>query len=129
MALVVAIAGIAMPPGETLWHLFAAPEEDGSWHFVSIDGVDVREMGYSAHLRWGEIIGWDDGCNDCGFSDSNNPSRGVICTLQACTELPTDRLFRLWPNSNPEVLLRGDRLILTIPGHRAELVRSVGNGD
>lgn len=95
VALVVAIAGIAMPPGETLWHMVAAPEEDGSWNFVRIKGVDVSEAGYSAHLRWGEITGWDDGCNDCGFSDPDDPGRGVTHTHQACAELPTDRLFRL----------------------------------
>ena len=118
-ALVLAVGGMFLPHGETVWHLIAAPEEDGSWHFVSIDGIDVREANYAVSLRRGRITGWNDGCNACGWDDEGQR----ICTLALCIEQPNERLFRLWPQSTPTIQVKGDRLFLTIPGHTAELVR------
>ena len=99
--------------------MIAAPEEAGLWQFVSIDGVDVRKANYSVGLRWGRIRSWNDGCNACGWGDEGER----ICTLALCIERPTDRLFHLWPRSKPTIRVKGDPLFLTIPGHRAELVR------
>ncbi|MBX7539644.1 hypothetical protein [Qipengyuania sphaerica] len=125
VAVIAAIGGIAMPPGETLWHLIAAPEEDGGWDFVRIDGIDVTDENYSIGIRWSEIVGYHDGCNSCGVSGE---SEGIYhmrtCTLQACAEQPNERLFRLFLASNVRMLPAGDRLFLTVPGHRAELVRN-----
>ena len=123
VATVLAIGGIAIPQGETVWHLIAAPEVDGLWQFVSIDGVDVREANYSMGLRWGKIISWNNGCNACGWGDDGER----ICTLALCIERPSDRLFQLWPRSRPAIRIKGDRLFLTIPGHRAELVRKLSD--
>ncbi|MBY6216865.1 hypothetical protein [Qipengyuania aquimaris] len=127
LALVFGISGVALPPGETLWHLIAAPEEDGGWKFETIDGVDVRKDGYSLGIRWGRIVGFHDGCNGCGFDDelpSGAPDRMLVCTLQACPERPNDILFGRFAYGSPEMEVNGERLILTLPGHRAELVRA-----
>ena len=125
IALVASIAGIALPPGETLWHLVAAPQEDGNWRFVRIDGIDVTAENYSIGIRWGELDGYYDGCNSCGISSE---AEGIYymrtCTLQACAEQPNERLFRRFLSKDVVMRPDGDRLILTIPGHRAELVRS-----
>ncbi len=127
LALVVAVAGLALPPGETLWHLVAAPQEDGGWTFVTIDEVDVREDRYAIGIRWGVIRGFHDGCNSCGFADSEPAGareRLWTCTLVGCAPGPHDPLFARFVSGNPAMLVRGDRLILTLPGHRAELVRA-----
>ena len=127
LALVAAIVDLSLPPGETLWHLVAAPEEDGGWKFVEIDGVDVRNDGYSLGIRWGEIVSFNDGCNSCGFDDLDQPrgafERSMMCTLQACEEKPNDALFARFAYSAPEMQVADDRLVLTLPGHRAVLVR------
>lgn len=100
--------------------MVAAPEENGSWHFVNIDGVDVRNAGYSIGLRWGKISSWHNGCNLCGTTSDG----GAICTWQACEAFPADRLFSIWPRSYPNIELKGDHLVLTLLGHRAQLVRA-----
>lgn len=126
IALVAAIVDFSLPPGETLWHMVAAPEEDGGWKFVEIDGVDVREDGYSVGIRWSEITGFNDGCNSCGF-DGDEPAgtlgRSMMCTLQACEQQPNDELFARFAYGTPEMQVEGERLVLTLPGHRAVLVR------
>lgn len=127
VAATAAIADIALPPGETLWHLIAAPAEDGAWIFETIDGVDVSGDGYSLGIRWGRITGFNDGCNSCGFDDelaSGAPNRSLVCTLQACADRPNDILFGRFAYGSPAMAVRGERLILTLPGHRAELVRA-----
>lgn len=127
IALVAVIVDVTLPPGETLWHMVAAPEEDGGWKFVEIDGVDVSDGGYSLGVRWGEISGFHDGCNSCGFEDLDQPrgalERSMICTLQACEEKPNDVLFARFAFGTPQMRVENDRLILTLPGHRAVLVR------
>ena len=126
LALVIAIGGIAMPPGETLWHLVAAPKEDGSWRFVTIDGVDVSAERYSIGIRWGEVVGYYDGCNSCGIGGGDE-RRGIYhvrtCTLAACEERPDDRLFRRFLVRNLAMEPQGERLVLSVAGHQAVLVR------
>ena len=125
VAMVIGIGGIAMPPGETLWHLIAAPEEDGSWRFVRIDGIDVTAESYSVGIRWGEIVGYHDGCNSCGISDEGEGIYHMrTCTLQACAEQPNEQLFRRFLVSDVRMEATGDRLVMTVPSHRAELVRA-----
>ena len=129
LALVAAIVDFSLPPGETLWHMVAAPPEDGGWKFVEIDGVDVREDGYSLGIRWGEITGFDDGCNSCGFDDeqpAGTLGRSMMCTLQACEPRPNDELFARFAYGAPAMQVESDRLVLTLPGHRAVLVRPRG---
>ncbi|QZD90398.1 hypothetical protein K3148_03115 [Qipengyuania aurantiaca] len=111
--------GIAMPPGETLWHLIAAPQEDGLWEFKTIDGRDVSLVGYSIRVHWGEVSQWYNGCNYCGTSDDG----GQICTLQACIERPSDRLYYRFLHGPYTMEVEGDRMVLTVPGHRAVLQR------
>ena len=127
LALIVTMAGIALPPGETLWRLVAAPEEDGGWTFVTIDGADVREDGYSIGIRWSEITGFHNGCNSCGFTDdkpAGSADRPMTCTLVACPPRPHDPLFGRFAFGDPVMRFEGERLILSLPGHRAELVRA-----
>ena len=119
--LIAGVAGLAsatMPHGETLWHLIAAPEEDGLWRFERIDGRDVSSVGYSVRVRWGELSEWYNGCNYCGTSED-----GLICTLQACVEQPYDRLYFRFSRGSPQMRVDGDRMVMSGPGHRAELVR------
>lgn len=126
LALAMAIGGMILPPGETLWHRLAAPDEDGAWRFVTIDGVDVRDDGYSLFIRWRAITGYHDGCNSCGF-DGEAPAGSrtmMTCTLVDCAPRPHDPLFARFAHGDPVMAVRGDRLILTLPGHRAELVRA-----
>ena len=130
LALVLAIGGIAMPPGETLWHLVAAPDEDGSWRFLTIDGIDVSAERYSVGIRWGEITGYYDGCNSCGIGDGDG-RQGIYhqrtCTLAACEERPYDQLFRRFLVRGTRMDVSGDRMVMSVPGHRAVLVRQVAD--
>ena len=122
---IAALAGLSSSvwPEAGLWHAIAAPDEDGNWRFVSINGRDVRDAGYGVTIRWGEPVGWDNGCNDCGMVDVDDPSQGMVCTLQACAEQPFDHLYRRFPGKKPAIELRGDTLILSVYGHRAILIR------
>ena len=113
------LGGVLMPQGETLWHLIAGPEEDGLWRFQAIDGTDVSHVGYSIRLHWETMSEWYDGCNYCGSSEDG----ARICTLQACIERPTDRLYRLFLRGPHELSVEGDRMVLSVPGHRAVLRR------
>ena len=123
-----AIGGTLLPPGETWWHIVAAPPEDGGWKFTTIDGVDVRNDGYSLGIRWGKITGYHDGCNGCGFDDDKPMGardRSMMCTLVACPPSPHDELFGRFAFGAPAMKAEGDRLVLTLPGgHRAQLVRA-----
>lgn len=115
------MVNIFIPHNETLWHLIAAPQEDGAWRFRIIDGRDVSNVGYAVRVHWGEIVGWYDGCNECGRSEDGGM---MTCTLQACVAYPSDPLYRLFAQGRPAMSLRGDSLILTVPGHRAVLDRA-----
>lgn len=119
IAAIAGISGAIMPRGETLWHLIAAPEEDGLWQFESIDGTNVKSIGYSVRIRWGAVGEWYDGCNYCGQSDEGHR----ICTLQACIERPTDGLYRSFVERTRTIRVDGDSMVMTIPGHRAVLRR------
>ena len=123
-ALAVAV-DIAIPEGETLWHMIAAPEEDGRWRFATIDGRDVRQEHYTLDVRWGEIAGYHDGCNSCGVTqhDPDSPYHSRTCTLMACAYKPNQVRFRRFLAGEPRMQMDGPRLILSVPGHRAVLVR------
>lgn len=121
-----ALGPIALPPGETWWHLIAAPEEDGAWRFVSIDGEEVSRNGYSVGIRWGRITGYHNGCNACGFQDdrpAGSPDRQLVCTLAACAEQPADAGFNRLFHGTPSIQVNGDELAMRVPGHQAKLVR------
>jgi hypothetical protein len=47
----------------------------------------------------------------------------LICTLQACVEQPYDRLYFRFSRGSPQMCVDGDRMVMSGPGHRAELVR------
>lgn len=120
------IGTLALPPGESWWHILAAPEEDGHWRVITIDGADVRPSGYSLHVRWGRITGFHDGCNGCGFQDdrqAGSRDRRMICTLVACPRQPRDPVFFRIVGGAPAMAPNGDHLVMTVGPHRAELVR------
>ena len=119
LAIFAVLIDFATPEGETLWHMVAAPAEDGLWSFHSIDGHDVSAVGYSVRVHWGEVSEWYNGCNHCGTSDEGN----LICTLQACVEQPYDRLYFRFSRGTPRMRVEEDRMVMTVPGHRAQLVR------
>ena len=119
LALLAIVSSIMLPRDETLWHLIAGPEEDGLWQFERIDGRNVSSVGYSVRVHWGELSAWYNGCNYCGTSEDGMQ----VCTLQACVERPYDRLYFRFTRGAPQMRVDGDRMVLTVPGHRAELVR------
>ncbi len=110
MAVLAVAVDISVPHGETLWHLIAAPQEDGRWVFSTIDGIDISESGYGLRTRWGEIEGRFSGC-------------GSIWGEASCVETPYQTLLRRMQAEDVRIALVGDRLIATAPGHRAVLVR------
>ena len=130
LAALLAFGSVAIPGPGGLWYAIAKPEVDGGWRFTQIDGVDVREDGYSLGIRWGEITGFHDGCNGCGFDeDPGDVPRGAFrrsmtCTLVACEEKPHDRLFAPFAYGDPAMEVVGDRLILRLDGSRAVLERA-----
>ena len=127
LAALLGIGAAAIPGPGGLWYAIAKPEVDGGWRFVEINGVDVRKDGYSLGIRWGEITGFHDGCNGCGFDDelpSGSPNRSMMCTLVACEEKPHDRLFWPFAHGDPAMEVAGDRLILRLDGSRAMLERA-----
>ena len=109
-----AVIDMALPPDETLLHWIAAPQEDGSWLFSTIDGIDVSESGYGLRIRWGEIDGRFSGC-------------GSIWGEASCVETPYRALLRRMQAEDVRIARAGDRLIATAPGHRAVLVRQETN--
>src|SRR5687768_5029344 len=46
-----------------------APEEDGSWGAISIDGRPVSSRDYTIFIRDGKVEAGRDGCNSWGYSD------------------------------------------------------------
>ena len=119
IAAIVMIANVVMPRDESLWHFVAAPAEDGLWQFQTIDGTDVSHVGYSVKVHWGEMYPWYNGCNSCGMADDG----ARVCTLQACAEKPFDRRYQLITRGRPTISVDGDRMVMTVPGHRAVLFR------
>lgn len=128
LAAVVALSGIALPRGETLWHRLAAPAEDGAWRVVTIDGADVTGTGYAVGIRWSRITSFHDGCNSCGIAEKpphgDRGGRMTTCTLVGCPPRRHDALFYRFVSGAPRMEVRGDRLTLTLAGHKAELIRS-----
>ena len=119
LAVMAVVIDLASPRGETLWHMIAAPAEDGLWRFERIDGRDVSRVGYSVRVHWGEVSEWYNGCNYCGTSEDGMRT----CTLQACEEQPYDRLYFRFSRGDPAMRVDGDRMMMTVAGHRAELTR------
>ena len=125
VALVAGVLGVSLPRGETLWHMVAGPQVDGSWRFVRINGVDVRRSGYTLGIMWGEVEGYSDGCNSCGMIESDGPYYTRQCTLMACAEDPNAHLVRRFLRRDPGTMeLRQGRLYITRGQYRAELVRA-----
>ena len=127
IAAIAGFSGLLFPAPETLWHRLTGPEIDGGWRFVSIDGRDVRRNDYSVSILWGRIVAGHDGCNGWGFQD-NKPAgshdREIVSTLVGCPDDPARGAYARFAFGAPEFALTSEnRLALTLPGHRAKLVR------
>ncbi|MCA0978306.1 META domain-containing protein [Qipengyuania flava] len=113
-------------PHESLWHALAAPQEDGTWQFTTIDDRDVRADGYSVRIHWRKVIAGYDGCNNWGTSDGNvldNGERIITIDLQECASQPTDEAYWQLTRATATMTLKGSRLILHDELHRGELRR------
>ena len=114
-------------PGDSLWHAVAAPEEDGTWQFTTIDGRDVGSVGYNVHIRWGEVVAGRDGCNNWGEDGANvldNGDRIITIDLQECPPGPWDGAYWLLTQSTATMRMEGEHLILHDEPHRGQLRRA-----
>lgn len=103
------------------WARLIAPEEDGSWAAVRIDGRPVSPDEYRVSITEGQVAGGRDGCNDWAFSDdppSRDGARMIVATAQYCPgDDPTRRAYRALM-SGAEVRLQADRTLrISAGGH------------
>ncbi|TFI59458.1 hypothetical protein E2493_04505 [Sphingomonas parva] len=119
-ALLLSLLGLTDPSGRWRpWIALLAPEEDGSWLAVTIDGRPAE--GFRVSITGGRVAGGRDGCNDWAFA-APDPSGGrtIDTILVACPEDDPLResYWRLVQEGH--VALRGDgRLRLAGDGHQA----------
>ena len=114
-------------PGDSLWHAVAAPEDDGTWQFTTIDGRDVESVGYNVHIRWGKVVAGRDGCNNWGEDGANvldNGDRIITIDLQECPPGPLDEAY--WLLTQPTATMRreGKHLIFHDEPNRGKLRRA-----
>lgn len=127
-ALMLATCGIIDPTGRWRpWTALFAPDEDGSWMVISIDGEPVPHGEYRYGITDGKISGGRDGCNDWGYTDDPpgpDGERMIVSTLQACPEdNPLTRAYRLLTRDPRMVLAPNGLLHLSGHGHKAVLRR------
>lgn len=111
------LRGIFDPQGE--WQPFA-PEEDGSWAAVSIDGRPVPPADYRLAIRAGAVAGGRDGCNDWSFTDdppAANGMRMIVATLQLCPEDPVRTAYRKLAAPGARITLADGMLRVVGGGH------------
>ncbi|MAW91206.1 MAG: hypothetical protein CL575_04140 [Altererythrobacter sp.] len=116
-------------PGDSMWHAVAAPEEDGTWQFTTIDGRDLRAVGYNVHIRWGKVVAGRDGCNNWGEDGANvldNSDRIITIDLQECPPGPLDEAYWLLTQPTATMRMEGEHLILHDEPHWGQLRRAAG---
>lgn len=114
--------GHALATG-TLKPRLIAPDEDGGWGALRIDGRPVPSSEYTIFIRDGRIEGGRDGCNSWGYTD-DPPGPGERMILSTLVECPADDSLRLayyaLARSGIEPELRRDgSLRLSAGGHEA----------
>lgn len=107
-----------------------APDEDGSWRTVSIDGRTVADREFVIGISDRRVSGGIDDCNSWGFEEEDPPKppdeRIIVTTLALCPDEqdPARRAYRVIANSDPLPWLRPDgSLLLAAGGHQALLRR------
>ena len=103
-----------------------APEVDGSWTAVRIDGRPVPAGEYRISVRDGEVSGGRDACNDWGFDEPQveGGPRTITTTLVGCPEDDPVRkaYWALALGASPDLREDGT-LRLAARGHQALLRR------
>jgi hypothetical protein len=98
-----------------------APEADGSWTAVTIDGRAVAPGAWRLSVERGRVSGGRDDCNDWGYQEAEEGrSRLIVSTLVGCREDdPVRRAY--WAMATAEdaaLMLGGDgTLRLAARGH------------
>lgn len=101
-----------------------APEVDGAWAAVSIDGRPVSWREWRISVTGGKVAGGRDGCNDWGFDEPEveGGERMIVTTLVGCPEDdPVRKAYwtvAIERNVPPELLGDGS-LRLAAGGHQA----------
>jgi heat shock protein HslJ len=100
-----------------------APETDGAWAAVSIDGRPVSWRQWRLSVTGGKVSGGRDGCNDWGFSEPEveGGERMINMTLVECPDDPVREAY--WTLARARSMsprLSGDgSLRLAAGGHEA----------
>lgn len=105
-----------------------APEVDGAWAAVSIDGRSVPWREWRIGVDQGKVAGGHDGCNEWGFDEREveGGERMIITTLAGCPEDdPVRKAYWTLALADPGSLeLRQDgTLRMRAAGHEALLRR------
>ncbi|HEY0114044.1 MAG TPA: hypothetical protein VGB59_12975 [Allosphingosinicella sp.] len=105
-----------------------APEVDGAWAAVSIDGRPVPWREWRIGVTDGKVSGGRDGCNDWDFDEPEveGGERTIVSTLVGCPEEDPVRkaYWALATAPDPSLQLRGDgTLRIAGRGHEAVLRR------
>jgi hypothetical protein len=66
----------------------AAPDIDGPWNAVTIDGRAVAPREWRIGIEGGKVSGGRDGCNDWGYGEpeAKGGARTIVSTLVGCPE-------------------------------------------
>ncbi|HYG29860.1 MAG TPA: hypothetical protein VD887_06570 [Allosphingosinicella sp.] len=121
-ALLLALGIVQVGQTERVVQRLTAPEEDGSWNAVSIDGRPVAAGAWRISVERGRVSGGRDDCNDWGYQEPQREGgqRLIVSTLVGCREDdPARRGYWAMATAPDAVLeLRGDgRLRLAARGH------------
>ena len=107
----------------TLKPRLLAPEQDGSWGALSIDGRRVSPRDYRLAVADGAVAGGRDGCNDWGFVEDEAGEVGerrIVSTLMECPDGdPARRAFWTLALQARLELLPDGTLRLAGHGHEA----------
>jgi hypothetical protein len=121
------LAALLLGPGivqigqaERVVQRLTAPEVDGSWTAVTIDGRAVAAGAWRIGVERGRISGGRDDCNDWGYQQEEGQPRTIVSTLVGCPEDdPVRRAYWAMATAGDAALaLRGDgTLRLAARGH------------
>ncbi len=100
-----------------------APEEDGSWRAITIDGRPVADEGYTILIRSGQVIAGFDGCNSWHYEDASTApdgSRSIMTTLAGCAKTPTIHAYWMTARAGVRpIVLPAQTIAVEANGHRA----------